>query len=224
MHLVSRIEVGARLKTGLSEVEGVLSCYPALIQTEKGSVASYHIEDKNPDRTFGIELLPGSIAIIIRSRSSPFYYTGEAIAILISILAILKVHYDPEIKDLYPYLISAFMPERAMRRLECETEPLEGRQPKERMPESEYILAGRVISLLKETKRLGGLLASKEKRFVSVLARFILSRYGSSIDRRKIAAENNIEESEVDAAIEMLRCDGYKVLDSGNGEIRLVKA
>lgn len=224
MHLISRIEIAARLKTRIPDVERVLSCYPALVQTRQGSAASYLIEDKNPDRKFGIELLPGSVAIIIYSWSSPFYYTGEAVAILISILAILKEHYDPEIKDLYPYLISSFLPERARRKLERRAEALETGYPKERLPEADYILAGRIVSLLKETRRLNELLTSEKKQFASILARFLLVQYGSSINRGKVAAENNIDESEVNAAIEFLKRDGYSVLDSGNGDLSLVKA
>jgi hypothetical protein len=218
-YLLSRIPVNARLLAKPSVLASVLSSYPWLRQLKKGSSLKYAVGEEREDCFYTIEFSKDSVLLTIHSKSSPLYYTQEAMLRILTVFSALEGLYEPDVRSLYPYLINLLASDRFIQL----SERLSSEKQDQELG-SDIVLAKRINALLSEKARLMEKLENEKKKSISLLSKFLIIKYGSNIDLEAAAMDTGIEDKEIENTLKQMEEQGYKNIRMGKKKFSLVRA
>ncbi len=217
-YLLSRIPIKARLLAKLSTLASVLGSYPWLRQIRKGSSLKYAIGEEREDCFYTIEFSRDSVLLTIHSKSSPLYYTQEALLRILTLFSALEGLYEPDVRSLYPYLINLLASNHFVQL----SENLSSEKPDQNLG-SDIILAKRINALLGEKAKLMEKMDNEVRKSRFLLSKFVITKYGNNIDLEMATRETGIEGRELENALRQMEEQGYKNIRVGKKRFSLVK-
>lgn len=216
--MISIMPLKARLKVSTSTLRQTLKLYPGFRELSYGTVLRWLLENGPDDRFYIVEFSKNLITITLHSRASPLYYMQEVLLKTLSIISLLIDSYDLEISSLYPYLINIL----ASNQLSQLRDKVIEKGPKIDLG-SDIILAKRINELLRDNSRFGKELAVASDKIDLLLSRFIILRYGNSVDIDLIVKETGLESKDVENSLNRIKEIGYKAVSLGNKRFSLVR-
>ncbi len=217
-YFLSKICSNAKLLRTLSSVAKELECYPGLVRIRRGTTLAYLIGREAGDCFYTVELSKDAIALTIHSKASPVYYFQEALLRLLSIFSILEEFYVVDLRSIYPYLINVLGASQLGNLVD------KSDKDGSRWSGIESILAKRINSLLSQNAALQGSLEEKERKLDLLLSRFIIAKYGGTVDLDTAAKDIHVESTDIEKAIKNMESLGYKGVRVGERRFSLMRA
>ncbi|MCL4364788.1 MAG: hypothetical protein M1569_04005 [Candidatus Marsarchaeota archaeon] len=215
-YLSSIISLCAEQRTSVAKAMATLSCYPNIKKVSEGSTPSYLVNiDGVYDRFYIVKICKDRIVVTLNSRSSPLYFIKEHILRSLSIIMVLSDDYKVDMSGLIPYVVEALNRELVPVISKQECDPVAATH--------DTILSKRIVSLLNERSELNQKVAKSNALSTSLISKFILQKYASGYDIRRIASELNVNKDSVSESLHYLEKMGYRMLLGKEGTFEMVK-
>lgn len=217
-YLISKIPVKAKLISSQTKLAKVLGSYLWLRQTREGSNLVYIFGEERKDCFYTVEFSKSLISLTIHSKSSPLYYSQEALLRILSLLSALEDIYEPDIRSLYPYLVNLVASVPFYQLSEKLSSRREGAES-----ESDIMLAKRINVLLAENEDIKAKVEKSRLKLRYLLSSFLLLKYGNTINIETVAKDTNIDKEEIEEMLGEMKEFGYKGIKIGEGRFSLAR-
>lgn len=216
---MSSISVTSRLLGSLNYIKSILNCYPNLKLVSNGTSLKYLSKGENENTFYIFYFSANSIRITTHSKDSPFYYMGEALLRLLSMLSTLEGIYEPDIRSIYPYLIAALGEAKLYRLIENLNEPIDPNFENS----SDIVLARRINLLIDGNNKLTTELKQSNSMLESLLSKFITLHYGADVSIEKLSEETGLDKGLIEKMLGNMGKLGYKPIRAGKDRFSLVR-
>ncbi len=215
--LIGRIPIKAKLIGKFTAAIGKLMLYPGLRCTRKGTVYEYLIEDHGQDRKFTISFSANEVVMTICATVSPQYHMQDALLRMLGILAFMTDHYEVQLKDIYPYLISVI----GSHKLGYIFDKVEKVCSKKN--DTDIILARRINALVAGNRVLESEINKLRIKATFVLSNYIIAKHSDKVDVMALAKDTGFSDKEIMESIQHIENLGYKKLRLKDGSYSLLR-
>ena len=215
--LVSRIPIKAKLAGRFTAAIEKLTLYPGLKCIRKGTVYEYLINDQGQNRQFTVSFSKNEVIMTICAMESPQYHMQDALLRMLGILAFMADHYEVQLKDMYPYLISTIGSHK-LGYIFDKLEKVYGEKN-----DTDVILARRINSLISQNRILEYEISKMKAKATLVLSNYIVAKYSDKIDVIALVKETGFSDKEIMASIQQIENLGYKKLRLKDGSYSLLR-